>query len=124
MNAVSTGPIGCGPVSWLRRVRLNVWFDLWSRCHAEVANVFGSGQESGRVRSAFFAPTSAVAVRSFGAALRGGDEVMKDHPEDFVLYHVGEFDQLNGSVTPKELPEQVVSGLDLVNSLIRKGDVS
>lgn len=72
----------------------------------------------------FFAPTSAVAVRSFGAALRGGDEVMKDHPEDFVLYHVGEFDQLNGSVTPKELPEQVVSGLDLVNSLIRKGDVS
>lgn len=51
----------------------------------------------------FFAPTVEFAIRSFRAAVNApGDDGLTLFPEDFTLYHVGEFDQLSGALLPMD----------------------
>lgn len=73
-----------------------------------------------RAADVFGVPTF---VHSLGAAIRSfGDEINKKdgnplsgHPEDFDLYHVGEYDDNNGLVYSHE-PRQIAVGKDLVRS--------
>lgn len=57
------------------------------------------------------------AIRSFR------DEVLREdsnndlhkHPEDFILYHLGSFDDNNAKFTSHPKPELLIRGLDIVN---------
>lgn len=37
--------------------------------------------------------TTAEAIRAFGDAVRNPDTAINKHPEDFTLYHVGNYDE-------------------------------
>lgn len=51
----------------------------------------------------FFAPTEAMAVRSFEEECGKADSVFSKHPTDFDLYWLGSFDDNKGAVTPGEI---------------------
>lgn len=65
-----------------------------------------------------------VFVGSLGAAMRSfGDEInrkvegnaLASHPEDYDLYHLGEYDDTDGSFSTHQ-PRQIAIGKDLVRS--------
>lgn len=56
-------------------------------------------------------PTEAMAIRGFGDAVLKGNSDLAAHPEDFVLFKVGEYDQLTGSVIAVD-PLSIASALD------------
>lgn len=47
----------------------------------------------------FFAHTRAAAVRAFTDGINDNSTPMNKHPEDYELYHVGEYDDQLGLVT-------------------------
>lgn len=49
------------------------------------------------------------AIRAFKDAMLKGDA----HKEDFVLYHIGEWNDANGVIEPAAAPLKVYSGLDI-----------
>lgn len=67
----------------------------------------------------FFVPSTAMAVRSFGDEVkrRDADNPMQKHPEDFILYLLGTFDEERGSFTPPShgSPEILVRAKDMVS---------
>ena len=50
----------------------------------------------------FFVPAIAAAVRSVGdeANRAAADNALYQHPEDFEVFHLGEFDDVSGVFTP------------------------
>lgn len=56
-------------------------------------------------------PTKGIAIRGFSDAVQSGKGDISNHPEDFALYHVGNFDHLTGKIVPVS-PVEIVSGLD------------
>lgn len=56
-------------------------------------------------------PTEAMAIRGFGDAVLKGNSDLAAHPEDFVLFKVGEYDQLTGAVIAVD-PLSIASALD------------
>lgn len=54
-----------------------------------------------------------VAVRSFIDQVNQAGSTFNQHPEDYVLYYVGEFDDTNGQLHPAEL-KQLCTGLDVL----------
>lgn len=55
-----------------------------------------------------------LAIRGFGDAVLKGNTDLSTHPEDFNLYHVGNYDVITGKVEPVE-PVSVCAGLDFIN---------
>ena len=60
-------------------------------------------------------PTRAQAIRSFGDAVNNKNQpsVLTDHPEDFTLFEIGEFDIRTGQITLYEAKFPVANGLDV-----------
>lgn len=53
----------------------------------------------------FFAQTRGMAVRGFRDAVNGDqNEPIAKHPEDFTLFHIGEFDELTGELVKLQSP--------------------
>jgi len=52
----------------------------------------------------FFAPLVAIALRAFAGAVNKPGSTIYDHPEDFTLYHMGEFEDSTGEFTMKKQP--------------------
>lgn len=65
--------------------------------------------KAGAYAPPFFMPRPEVAIRAFGDAVVNTDQLMRRHPDDFVLYCVGEFDDNLGLMAGYESPEPVVS---------------
>lgn len=62
----------------------------------------------------FFAPSEAVAVRSFKDLVNGSDNKVAQHPEDYVLFHLGMYDDNTGGLEARGGgPRQVLRGLDI-----------
>lgn len=59
-------------------------------------------------------PTKGIAIRAFGDAVLKGGTDLSQHPEDFDLFMIGEFDQLSGKLIPCD-PVSICSGLDFNN---------
>ena len=59
-----------------------------------------------------FAVSVGAAIRSFGDEVNRSvpDNTMYAHPEDFVLYELGVFDDSSGAFVLLEHPKQVASG--------------
>lgn len=64
----------------------------------------------------FFAPTLGHAARSFEDTVTGsqGASLVSKHPEDFSLYHVGEFDEISGELRAQVPVVLVGRGPDFV----------
>lgn len=68
--------------------------------------------------SYFFDPfavrTRAEAARHFMTSVTNPDNgMLYQHPEDFTLFYLGEFDELTGAVERSKAPEPIVNGLVL-----------
>lgn len=58
-------------------------------------------------------PARGQAIRSFGDAVNGGQGVIADHPEDFTLFEIGEFDPYTGEIKLHDSKISVANGLDV-----------
>ena len=65
----------------------------------------------------FFAQQRGLAVRSFSDECERSDSGLNKHPEDYALFHIGEYDDLSGLVTPLAQPVQIALALDYVKLL-------
>lgn len=54
-----------------------------------------------------------VAIRNFRHACMSAESVLHTHPDDFVLYRIGTYDNLIGAVLPEE-PVRLVSALEVL----------
>lgn len=50
----------------------------------------------------FYAPTVGAAIRNFTDALQDPDSMLCKHPEDFHLFHIGNFDDHSCVLTSQE----------------------
>jgi hypothetical protein len=60
----------------------------------------------------FFFPTSGMALRSFIDEVNRPDEnsLLYNHPADFSLHEIGQFDENTGRIAPHEDPVQLAIG--------------
>lgn len=62
-----------------------------------------------------FFQSKAQAVRSFGDAVNDGQSEFSKHPEDYVLFYLGDWDPEYGALLPTE-PESLAVGVNLLRS--------
>lgn len=60
----------------------------------------------------FFASQKGEAIRSFTDAVNKSDHQFHRHAEDYSLFHVGQFDDNSGLVSPLTAPVPVISALE------------
>lgn len=58
-------------------------------------------------------PARGQALRSFGDAVNSGQGVLSQHPEDFTLFEIGDYDTSTGLITLYEARVSVANGLDV-----------
>lgn len=70
----------------------------------------------------FFVPATAAAVRSVGDETNraAADNALYQHPEDFELYHIGDYDDVSGALIPISPVVLVCRVKDLINPLSAK----
>lgn len=63
----------------------------------------------------FFVPTTGMAQRTFSDEVnrKSEDNMMYSHPEDYVLYYVGEWDEERGILIPSESVDIIVSAINV-----------
>lgn len=59
----------------------------------------------------FCQPTFGLAERMFKDAVKDQENQLSKHPEDFALYHVGEFDNKTGTITALDVPQHVCDAI-------------
>lgn len=63
----------------------------------------------------FIVPSLGVAIRSFQDEVNNPQSPMNLHPDDYDLYHLGEFDQERGSLTSlADGPKQIAIGKNMI----------
>lgn len=70
--------------------------------------------KAGAFAPPFFMPRDEAAVRAFSDAVLGGDSLMVRHPEDFVLFRLGDYDDNLGLVAGLEQPLQLYAAAKVV----------
>ncbi|WNK12398.1 MAG: nonstructural protein [Microvirus sp.] len=69
----------------------------------------------------FFVQTAGVAIRSFSDEVNreGTDNQFNTHPEDFSLYEIGLYDDIDGKIYPYDIPKLLIQADQVkVNSKI------
>lgn len=64
----------------------------------------------------FFSPMVATGIRAFSVAVNDPTTLISKHPEDFVLFHLGSFDDEIGRFVPLPTPAQLCMAPQLVGS--------
>lgn len=62
----------------------------------------------------YFAPTDGAAVRTLSDAVNSGDSNLSRHPQDFVLYFIGEFNDAKGLLLSNAPLVHIVDAVSLV----------
>ena len=63
----------------------------------------------------FFMHNKALAIRAFADNVNSSEENnVSKHPEQFSLFCLGEYDDTTGKIEPRDEPELIASGLELV----------
>lgn len=71
--------------------------------------IFAIHDTKGEVfRSPFYQRTHGEAERSFKQLLDDPQSMVNKYPEDFDLYHLGEYDERTGKIFPLESPKHVL----------------
>jgi len=65
----------------------------------------------------FYAPTHGGAVRSLTDLVADNNTTVGRHPNDYVLFCIGQFDDQNGALEPKSPLEHVIDASALVAAL-------
>ncbi len=65
----------------------------------------------------FYMSEVGMATRAFTDMVNKDDHPMSAHPEDYVLFEVGQFDDVSGQVSAYEGPELVVTALQVVDGV-------
>lgn len=60
----------------------------------------------------FYAAAPGLAGRMFGEACQDPSTALFKYPEDFVLYHIGTFDDASGELVPLAKHEQLARATD------------
>lgn len=61
----------------------------------------------------FFVQHVGMAVRSFKDEVNSAESPMAKHPEDFLLFELGTFDEETGKMQNLEAPRQVMRAIDV-----------
>lgn len=61
----------------------------------------------------FFTPALGAAIRSFQDEINRADSDINKHPDDYDLYHLGDWDDATGAFTPQPKPIQIAIGKQL-----------
>lgn len=69
--------------------------------------------KSGTFESPFRSTNSVTAIRSFAHNVNNPELLIKEYPEDFDLYKIGEFDPDTGILTPIG-PNRLIGAIDLL----------
>jgi len=77
-----------------------------------ICSVFDSKAESWHSPMVFQAVPQAS--RSFGDAVNQKDSDFNKHPEDYALFHLGEFDDETGNLFPLKSPEVICTGVSVM----------
>lgn len=64
----------------------------------------------------FFLPTDGAALRAFGDEVKKSDSNLHQHPEDYVLYALGVWDDQIGSLQPFDAPRSLGVASEYVGS--------
>lgn len=64
----------------------------------------------------FHAPTLEAAIRQFRYTVQSGQSDLSKFPEDYVLMHIGEFDQETGEITGLTSPHNLGLALSFVEA--------
>lgn len=76
--------------------------------NSEIFSVYDAAAT--RYLEPFVAPTVDFAIRSFGEACSTEGHQFNKFPEDYILYHIGEFDGVSGNLK-EALPRKVANAL-------------
>lgn len=68
-------------------------------------------KQSGAFGRPFFEPTKGMAIRTFSDATADGASPFAKHPHDYLLFHIGEYDDGPGLLTGKE-PERLIGAFE------------
>lgn len=66
----------------------------------------------------FFLPTEGMAVRQFQDMVNDNESHLSKHPEDYTLFHLGEFLDGDGLLAAEKPPVALVNGAACVESTI------
>lgn len=64
----------------------------------------------------FFLPEDAIAIRTFGDCVNDKTHAFGMHPEDYMLFYIGSFDNINSVIEPSPAPLLVHTGLELLGT--------
>lgn len=64
----------------------------------------------------FFKHTAAEAERDFTAVVRDPKSVPGQFPEDFDLYHVGEYDDQTGIIKSLDTPQHIIKAIQVTTN--------
>lgn len=62
----------------------------------------------------FYKATHGEAERDFTQIVNDEKSTIKKFPEDFDLYHLGEYDDLTGLIKPLDTPQHIIKAIQLV----------
>lgn len=65
----------------------------------------------------FYAPTDGAAVRSLGDLVSDVNNNVGRHPNDFVLFYVGDYDDSKGALLPVSPVVHVIDAINLVQAM-------
>lgn len=65
----------------------------------------------------FYNHTHGEAERNFKTACNDQQSNLSKFPEDYDLYHIGEYDDNTGKITPRDTPEHIIKAVQLVNKI-------
>lgn len=65
-------------------------------------------------QSPFFFRSIGEAQRVFGDEVKNPESQLGKHPEDFQLFHIGEYDQTTGVLTPFAVLQPISYGTDFI----------
>lgn len=63
----------------------------------------------------FFSTSIVTALRAFGDACLDPGTMLAKHPEDFILFHIGSYDDASGFIDPLSPPAQLGNALQFIN---------
>lgn len=81
--------------------------------HHEIFSIYDSKADA--YISPFFLPTKAQALRAFGDCCHDENHQFGKHPEDYMLVHLGTFDDSAGIISVLEYKKAMCIGIELIN---------
>lgn len=70
----------------------------------------------------FFSSTKGTAIRAFTDGVNDPQTSFHKYPDDFTLFHIAEFDDESGVVSPLQQPLAVINAFEVLNA--PQGNVS